>query len=180
MSSSGERIEPPLWLPYYRAPLVPAVRRIFLKYADFSGRAGRAEFWWWTLVSIVIGVALQVGSGLLAGEWNVAGVDPGGFVIPAVGSGTEPLTVPDVTTLDGAGWIAWGFAVLRFVFGIGTLIPGLAVTWRCLHDIDRSGAWYFIGFVPIVGAIVSLVFLLTAARPGGQRFDRPPVGEMPG
>ena len=39
----------------------------------------------------------------------------------------------------------------------GTLIPGLAVTARRLHDTDRSGWWQLLNFVPF-GGIVLLVF----------------------
>ncbi|APH46002.1 hypothetical protein BMW26_14335 [Microbacterium sp. 1.5R] len=57
------------------------------------------------------------------------------------------------------------------IYATGILIPALALTWRRLHDIDRSGAWFFIAFVPLLGAIVLLVFTLLSARPAGARFD---------
>ena len=44
---------PPLELPYYGAPPVEAVKRVFQKYAVFSGRASRSEYWWWALASAV-------------------------------------------------------------------------------------------------------------------------------
>ena len=34
---------------------------------------------------------------------------------------------------------------------LGTLLPYLAVTSRRLHDIDRSGWWQLIGFIPLIG-----------------------------
>ena len=43
--------EPPLWAPYYGAPFPAAVKRFFAKYATFSGRASRSEYWWWVPVS---------------------------------------------------------------------------------------------------------------------------------
>ncbi|GAA4182658.1 hypothetical protein GCM10022288_00840 [Gryllotalpicola kribbensis] len=51
--------EPTLDQPYYGAPLPVAIRRFFTKYATFSGRASRAEFWWWALVSWVINAVLS-------------------------------------------------------------------------------------------------------------------------
>lgn len=38
------------------------------------------------------------------------------------------------------------------------LLPTLAVSWRRMHDIGRSGAWYFINLIPIVGWIIFIVW----------------------
>ena len=46
--------ETPLWAPLYGASLPQAVRRFFAKYADFSGRASRSEYWWWYLVTVIV------------------------------------------------------------------------------------------------------------------------------
>jgi uncharacterized membrane protein YhaH (DUF805 family) len=50
--------EPPLDQPYYGAPLPAAVRRFFTKYVVFSGRASRAEYWWWVLVAAIVNIVL--------------------------------------------------------------------------------------------------------------------------
>ena len=42
-----------LELPLYGASWQEAMRRFFLKYATFRGRASRSEFWWWILTSVV-------------------------------------------------------------------------------------------------------------------------------
>jgi len=55
--------EPPLWAPYYGAPFPAAVKRFFKKYATFSGRASRSEFWWWALVSFAVSIVLNIISG---------------------------------------------------------------------------------------------------------------------
>ena len=44
-------------------------------------------------------------------------------------------------------------------------VPALAVTIRRLHDIGKSGWWYFIAFVPIVGGLVLFVFTLLDSEP---------------
>jgi uncharacterized membrane protein YhaH (DUF805 family) len=51
------------------------------------------------------------------------------------------------------------------------LLPSLAVTIRRLHDIDRSGGWFWIILVPVAGSIVLLVFALLPSTPGKNRFD---------
>lgn len=40
-------------------------------------------------------------------------------------------------------------------------VPAIAVLVRRLHDTGRSGWWYFIGFVPLVGVVLLIVWLAT-------------------
>lgn len=54
---------------------------------------------------------------------------------------------------------------LMFVYGIIILVPGLAVTVRRLHDIGKSGYWYFIAFIPLIGGIILFVFTLLDSEP---------------
>ena len=56
--------------------------------------------------------------------------------------------------------------------GNRVLVPGLALTWRRLHDTNRSGALYFLGLIPIVVPIILLVFVLIPQNPEGARFDK--------
>ena len=58
------------------------------------------------------------------------------------------------------------------LFALGTLIPNLAISWRRLHDIGKSGGWWFLAFVPLVGAIVLLVFYCTDSAPDNQYGPR--------
>ena len=48
--------------------------------------------------------------------------------------------------------------MLYGVYGLAIIVPSLAVLVRRLHDTGRSGWWFFISFVPFVGAIILLVF----------------------
>ncbi len=56
------------------------------------------------------------------------------------------------------------------IYSIGVFLPSIAVAVRRLHDIGRSGGWYFIALVPLVGPIVLLVFLLTKSD-GENRYS---------
>ena len=56
---------------------------------------------------------------------------------------------------------------LYFLYALAVLIPGLAVAVRRLHDIGKSGAWYFICFVPFIGGIWLLILLCTE----GERVE---------
>ena len=49
-------------------------------------------------------------------------------------------------------------------------LSGLSVGVRRLHDTDKSGWWLLIGLIPLIGAIVLLVFVCTPGTPGPNRF----------
>jgi len=57
----------------------------------------------------------------------------------------------------------------------GTILPLVAVTVRRLHDIDRSGWWYFFGMIPIVGWIALLIWLCTPGERSTNRFGESPL-----
>ena len=103
-------------------------KKVYLKnYAYFSGRARRAEFWYFTLASFLI------------------------YIIFAV------LTAITGVAIDGSPLLAIVFAI----FYLSLIILTLAVTVRRLHDINKSGWYYFISLIPLVGSIILLVWLFT-------------------
>ena len=60
--------------------------------------------------------------------------------------------------------------ILFFAFLIYCLIPGLAVMVRRLHDTGRSGLYYFVVFIPFVGEILLLIFLLEDSQPNTNMY----------
>lgn len=52
-----------------------------------------------------------------------------------------------------------GFPVLTALFSLVLLVPSIAYATRRLHDTGRSGWWQLIVLVPLIGAIVLIVFL---------------------
>lgn len=58
---------------------------------------------------------------------------------------------------------------------IGGFVPSLAVAVRRLHDLDKSGWWYLIVFVPLVGGIVLLVWFCTQGISGPNRYGSDPL-----
>ena len=51
-----------------------------------------------------------------------------------------------------------GTNILSSIWSLVTLIPGLALEVRRLHDIGKSGWWILIGLIPIVGFILLIVW----------------------
>ncbi|NTU73421.1 DUF805 domain-containing protein [Candidatus Roizmanbacteria bacterium] len=66
-----------------------------------------------------------------------------------------------------------GFGPLSSMYVLVTLIPGIAVSVRRLHDTDRSGWWLLIGFIPLA-SIVLLVFMVQDSTPGENKFGSNP------
>jgi uncharacterized membrane protein YhaH (DUF805 family) len=71
--------------------------------------------------------------------------------------------------------LALPFNVLTLAFDVATLLPGLAVLVRRLHDTDHSGWWWLIGLIPVIGWILLLVWVCTRGTDGPNRFGPAPA-----
>ena len=101
---------------------IGAIKTCFNKYATFEGRAGRSEYWFWYLFTLIVGLAI--------------------------------------------GWIP----VLGWIVSLATIIPSLAVFVRRMHDIGRSGFWFFIGLIPIIGWIWIILLLCQPSQEGENEY----------
>ena len=66
-----------------------------------------------------------------------------------------------IGVVDGILGLSESTITLTTIYSLATLIPGLAIIIRRLHDINKSGWWYLICLAPLVGFIIMLVFLCT-------------------
>lgn len=66
------------------------------------------------------------------------------------------------------------------LYSLGVLIPSIAVGVRRLHDINKSGWWYFIGLVPLIGGIWLLVLFATEGTSGENEYGHDPKGASDG
>lgn len=64
--------------------------------------------------------------------------------------------------------------LLSAVYSLAVLLPSIAVSIRRLHDTDRSGWWLLIALIPLIGAIVLLVFFCLEGTRDGNRFGSDP------
>lgn len=109
------------------------IKAITQHYADFEGRARRAEYWYFVLFYVLAYLVLSIIDGVI-----------------------------------GTGGILAG------IYSLALLVPGIAITARRLHDTGRSGWWQLIGLIPLIGAIVMLVFLVQEGS-----FERNTYGPSP-
>lgn len=121
------------------------------KFVDFSGRATRPEYWVFVLINYLVMVVLVIGGMMADGDFSNI---------------SEPQTDPTFSTWE-------------FLYGILSLLvflPTLAVGARRLHDSGRSGFWLLMSFIPIIGGITLIIFMLQ----GSQQFDNQygPYGQV--
>lgn len=69
--------------------------------------------------------------------------------------------------------------VFQVIVTLALVVPGLAVAVRRLHDIDRSGWWYLINLIPLVGFIIFIVWACTIGTQGPNRFGPDPLSGAP-
>ena len=79
------------------------------------------------------------------------------------------LIFPGTSSTSGNSF-EYHASVVTSIWTLVTFIPSLAMEVRRLHDTNRSGWWLFIAFVPLVGAIVLLVFLCSASVNEGNTY----------
>ncbi|WP_400162447.1 DUF805 domain-containing protein [Brevibacillus sp. TJ4] len=63
--------------------------------------------------------------------------------------------------------------VLTGIYSLALLLPSLGVTIRRLHDTGRSGWWILISLIPLIGAIILLVFLCQDSKGSNQYGPNP-------
>lgn len=81
------------------------------------------------------------------------------------------------TVLNGPGMfsssaVATLLSGLSILYSVGTILPSLGLSWRRLHDVGKSGLWYLLVLIPLVGAIILLVFCCTDSQPDNQYGPR--------
>ena len=64
--------------------------------------------------------------------------------------------------------------IIGLLYSLAVIIPGIAVTVRRLHDTERSAWWLLTAFVPLIGAIVLLVFMAQDSKSGQNQYGANP------
>ncbi len=119
------------------------------RYAEFTGRSCRQEYWMFYLFNILVVIGLMLLFALV-----------GGFSGGAEGPSGLAMGVGGILLL---GWLGLFF------------IPTIAVTVRRLHDQDKSGWFILIQFIPYVGGIIIFIFMCLKGTDGPNRFGDDPL-----
>lgn len=130
---------------------------VWKRYAEFSGRSRRKEYWMFVLIQTLISMGIYlVGLGLIVAR--LVRHEPPVRLYVLVGVACMLL-----------------FSLLE----LAAMIPSLAVSVRRLHDIGKSGWWLLIGLIPLVGAIILLIDHATDSQPGDNQYGPNPKVPAP-
>ena len=121
---------------------IEAVRSALGKYVTFSGRARRAEYWWFALFNVLTSIVATI--------------------LDVIAFG------PDM--IDGR--VSGPISLLA---SLALLLPGLAVWFRRLHDVGRSGWWGLLVLVPIIGWIVLFYWSVRRGDVGPNAYGPDPI-----
>ena len=69
----------------------------------------------------------------------------------------------------------YGVGPLRTIIGLATFLPSLAMCFRRLHDIDRTGWWLLISFT-VIGFFLLLYWACVRGTAGPNRYGPDPLG----
>lgn len=73
---------------------------------------------------------------------------------------------------------SYGYGILYILYTLAVLIPGIAVSVRRLHDVNKSGWMMFISFIPLIGAIWLFILMVRDGTVGGNQYGPDPKGSM--
>ena len=76
--------------------------------------------------------------------------------------------------LGMSGMVGDIYGPLTTLFLLGIFIPSLAVQVRRFHDQDKSGWFVLLGFIPLVGGIIVLVFMCLEGTSGPNSYGPDP------
>lgn len=125
------------------------VRGLTTNYATFAGRARRKEYWGFYLFWLIAVAALVFVGALVDGMTGNLDVDPERMV---------------------------AILVLPGLFVLATIVPGVAITVRRIHDIGLSGWLYLLILLPSVGGLIILVFTLIPSQKYDNKWGPVPEG----
>lgn len=120
-----------------------AVKMFFGRYVDFQGRSRRSEYWWVVLFNLIVFLVLFMPI-IIIGGFN-----------------------PETGTMGPLGYVIFGIMGL---YGLGIIIPSIALFVRRLHDINQTG-WIYLGlviagFIPFINFLASIAQIVIACIPG--------------
>ena len=95
-----------------------AVASALRRYASFTGRARRSEYWWFTLFTILVVVAASAVDGALTGSWFEGYGVVGALATVALALPTVAVSVRRLHDIDRRGW----WTLLTFVPVVGWIV----------------------------------------------------------
>ncbi|MCG7329898.1 DUF805 domain-containing protein [Streptococcus cristatus] len=129
-----------------------AYKKFWTRYADFSGRSSRSDYWWVVLCNFLITLPFSL-------------IAFFGFLIPLFSeiyyAGLYDYE-PDLSgAMAGAG-LAVFIMFLLTIYWLATIVPYLAITVRRLRDAGFHWAFIFLGVGPTIASFIPVLNILAA------------------
>jgi uncharacterized membrane protein YhaH (DUF805 family) len=148
-------------------------KRPLQKYADFSGRASRPEFWWFVLALTVAYVVLTIVESILGINHMVGGVY-GPLVVLLWLATLVPQISVGVRRLHDTDRSGWWLLLPLLPYLLAFILGGRALLSGSMTGIGIAGIFLLIG---AIGAIILLVFMILSGTSGDNRYGPPPSGD---
>ncbi len=143
------------------------------KYADFSGRAPRAEYWWFVLFYLIASIVAQIVDSIV----GIKVLGPYGIVTCAlIAALIIPSIAVSVRRLHDTNRTGWWLLAPAIPYGIGFAMMGPAMLDPASADVGSLGVASLFLLVGLVLAIVLLVFYCTAGTKGANQYGEDPYG----
>jgi len=143
-------------------------KRPIEKYADFSGRAPRAEYWWYTLGIIVVAIAISIIESVVGLDHMVGPYGPLSllFMLALIVPGLA-VTVRRLHDTNRSAW--WLLLIAPYV--VAAVLAVMAMKTGSMAGLGSAGVF---GIVGLVCAVVLLVFMVLPGTPGDNRYGPSP------
>lgn len=128
--------------------------KVLQNYVNFKGRARRSEYWFFVLFNAIFIAIAAILDNLLGTTFKMD-----------TGYGVQDLH----------------YGYLYVLYALAVFLPGLAVSVRRLHDVGKSGWFYLIVLIPIIGWIWILVLFFTDSVSGENKWGanpKVPIGQV--
>lgn len=148
------------------SPIDWAIRPL-KRYADFSGRSSRAEYWWFWLAYVLFDVVLQILMRISA-LFGILGLLYLGIIIPMIA-----VSVRRLHDTDRTGW--WLLAPLvPYLIGAALVLPALIANPTAGLAAFAAGPALILFMIGLVMAIVIFIFSVLPGTKGPNRFGPDP------
>ena len=149
------------------------------KYATFSGRARRSEFWYFQLVNQIILFVFRIILAIVFLPLFFSYFSFAQSSISQLSDAEMQTAVQQLTPVSGISAAALLLVALYSVYGLIVMIPSIAVTVRRLHDTGRSGWYFLLQYIPVplvnfIGLIMLIVYLCEDSKPGTNEYGPNP------
>ena len=120
---------------------------VIFNYCNFKGRARRSEFWFFKLTIYIFNLLYLSIFQIIHNIRNDEDIDKD----------------YDITKNKPA-------FIILIIINVIFIVPSISVSVRRLHDVSKSGFFYFLNFIPLIGQLILLYYYLQDSFPDANAY----------